>query len=57
MGKVMIKCPSTAEPMTTGIRMSAEALETAEMSDNTIEPCPHCGEAHTWDKTDAWVED
>jgi endogenous inhibitor of DNA gyrase (YacG/DUF329 family) len=58
MGRVMIKCPNTGEPVSTGVAMNPTAFETTTLIDNPLpDPCPRCGEMHYWSTEDAWVED
>jgi len=57
MGPVMIKCPKTEKPLDTGIHMDKVSFESGTLEHNTIGPCPHCGENHTWSKEDAWLAD
>lgn len=56
MPRILIACPKTGKPLSTS--MSADPTSFASMSlmRNTIGPCPHCNEAHTWDKKDSWLE-
>jgi hypothetical protein len=56
MARVMIKCPSTGKPLSTGMDFGKQAFETSTLTNNTVGPCPHCGQMHTWSKKDAWLE-
>jgi hypothetical protein len=44
---VMIRCPTTAKNVPTGIAMDEQSFKTASMSGNSLQ-CPACGEMHTW---------
>lgn len=57
MGTVMIKCPKTDEPLSTGISMPQASFDSSGFENNTVGPCPHCGDAHAWSKGDAYVEE
>lgn len=52
---VAINCPVTGRPLSTGISMPPESFATSQLINNTVGPCPHCGQAHTWSKLDAFV--
>jgi len=56
MGQVMIKCPVTGKPLPTGFNMPKASFASATLTNNSVGPCPHCGQMHTWSKADAWVE-
>jgi hypothetical protein len=54
MGIIMISCPSTGRPVSTGIEtMDAERLP--EVTAKTL--CSACGRVHEWTKRDAWLAD
>jgi hypothetical protein len=57
MGDVMIRCPTTQEPLATGIVMNRASLENSKLSNNISGPCPHCGQLHTWNIEDAWIDE
>jgi hypothetical protein len=59
MGKLMIRCPNTGKPLFTGIAIDRATFEnpTNVFRNNTVGPCPHCGQMHTWSKEDAFVSD
>jgi hypothetical protein len=59
MGQLMITCPVTGKPLSTGFAMDRKTFEdpSNEFEDNTIGPCPHCGQSHTWSKKDAFYQD
>jgi hypothetical protein len=56
MGDIKIKCPNTGEAISTGVAMDKTSFESGQISDNTV-GCPACGETHTWNKDDAWIEE
>ena len=56
MADLVIKCPTTGKVIKTGIRISKEAFDSSEMTNNTV-GCPECGQNHKWDKKDAWLQD
>jgi hypothetical protein len=58
MALIVIKCPTTAEDVPTGMatdRAAWDRLPPIWLG----EPfrCPKCGEIHVWTKNDAWLED
>ena len=55
MTRVMIKCPATGEPVSTGMSMDKASLESSTLSMNSVS-CPHCQQMHTWNKEDAYLE-
>lgn len=57
MGQVLIKCPKTGKPLPTGFAMDQVSFDSSTLTNNTVGPCPHCGENHTWSKSDAWLVD
>ncbi len=56
MGQVMIKCPETQKPVSTGMDLPESVFKspTTELTGNAFR-CPECGNIHTWDKKDAYV--
>lgn len=52
MGVLMIQCPSTGRPVSTGIEMLA--IEQLPMVIAKAR-CPACGQVHEWTKDDAWL--
>jgi endogenous inhibitor of DNA gyrase (YacG/DUF329 family) len=54
MAMIMIKCPKTGKDVATGIKMEKTDFDSSEMSGNSVK-CPHCGDMHVWDKSQAWV--
>ena len=55
MGTVYITCPTTQQPVNTGIHLTEEAFQTWSYS-GVGAPCPHCGEIHPWSKDTARLE-
>ncbi len=51
MPSLMIHCPKTGKPLSTGINMDAASFASSTLTDNTT-TCPHCGQPHTWNKAD-----
>ena len=56
MGTLLINCPVTGKPLSTGIGIDKASFESSNFSNNSV-GCPHCGGMHTWSKGDAWVAD
>lgn len=60
MPRIMITCPVTQKPVYTGISTSTSTtklgLDISKYGSNTFGPCPSCGQAHTWDKSNAYLE-
>lgn len=56
MAHIVIKCPNTGKPVPTGVDMDKKGFESAQLSGNSFQ-CPACGNMHTWDKKDAWVQE
>lgn len=56
MAKVMIKCPKTNKPLSTGIDMPKQVFESSHFSNNAVS-CPHCGGTHVGQKSDAYLEE
>jgi endogenous inhibitor of DNA gyrase (YacG/DUF329 family) len=55
MPTVKIKCPQTGKDVGTGIAMDLQTFSSSTLINNTV-ICPHCGQAHTWSKQDAFIE-
>jgi hypothetical protein len=54
MGTVMIECPETKKPLSTGISMNQGVFAASTLTNNSVQS--HCGKMHKWDKKDAWVQ-
>ena len=55
MASVVIKCPNTDKEVNTGLSMDRMSFESATLSNNSVK-CPHCGQTHTWNKSDAFLK-
>ena len=55
MARVMIACPDTGKPIYTGMSCDEVTFETIQLTDRPV-LCPECGQVHTWNKQDAYVE-
>ena len=54
MASLMIRCPNTGEPISTGIETDQYSLQ--QIADvPSLTRCPICGLDHTWWKRDAWL--
>ena len=54
---MMIDCPATGKPVSTGMNLSAKAMEGLPVAGNILRRCPECGRRHTWTKEDAYLEE
>lgn len=52
----MIRCPTTDEPVPTGIGMDFETFRNVTMRDNVLSGCPACGGTHVWQGNDAFPD-
>ena len=48
MSQLMIFCPRHRRTLPTNRFIRAAEFAAADLGTNTIGPCPHCGERHTW---------
>jgi hypothetical protein len=55
MRRLMIECPKTGEPVSTGVSMESDEFDLVEIEGKEF-GCPACGETHFWDKPDAFLE-
>jgi hypothetical protein len=56
MGALMITCPNTGQPISTGIETDEYSLK--QIDDVPARTrCPFCGLDHTWWKREAWLAD
>lgn len=58
MAKLIIDCPNTGKPVSTGMDLPKSTFESTTLENNTTD-CPHpdCPEdTHTWNKEDAYLE-
>ncbi len=56
MGTLMIHCPSTGRPISTGRYVDAETFRSGPVFFSQAY-CPHCDAMHEWFAADAWVCD
>jgi hypothetical protein len=56
MGCVMILCPVTGKPVSTGIDTELSTLEQAHPFVSRL-ACSACGQEHRWSRSDAWICD
>ncbi len=52
VGSISITCPTTGEPVSTGMTMERESFYRSVLTGNSVK-CPHCGVTHIWSKADA----
>jgi hypothetical protein len=55
VGKVLIRCPVTGEPVYTGLDMDLERFENTLFS-MIVRNCRICGGRHVWTNADAWLQ-
>jgi hypothetical protein len=56
MAVLLIKCPHTDRPISTGLELDAETC--AKLPDIlSYMKCPECGLEHAWWTREAWLED
>jgi hypothetical protein len=56
MAILLIKCPHTDRPISTGLEVDPETF--AKLPDILSHvKCPECGLKHTWWTREAWLED
>jgi hypothetical protein len=56
VASLMIACPNTGQPISTGIETDEYSLrQIADVPSRTR--CPNCGLVHTWWKREAWLAD
>jgi hypothetical protein len=55
MPEIMATCPSTGKPIPVRIAMPKPSFEASTFVGAKVS-CPHCGQAHTWNKEDAYLE-
>jgi hypothetical protein len=53
---IVIDCPSTGKPLATGLAMDPQSFASSKLADILTDPCPHCGQMHTWGTQDAYLE-
>jgi hypothetical protein len=56
MAMVLIRCPVTNLPVSTGLFMDRPTFESATIQDDEKRlKCPLCGEIHVWQKEEAYL--
>jgi RNase P subunit RPR2 len=56
MPQLLIRCPETEKPLSTGINCSKKAYENASFHNRKVS-CFHCGNEHNWSHEDAFFKD
>ncbi|WP_146149168.1 hypothetical protein [Nitratireductor sp. StC3] len=56
MSKIIIDCPVTGKPVSTGWVMDRSSFKTAQLDGGGFGPCPECGRMHGWSRKDARLE-
>lgn len=57
MSQAFMNCPATGKPVYVGLNMEWGELECLDPSavDCNIPKCPHCGQAHRFEKNDLYL--
>ncbi len=55
MARAMIACPNTGKVIYTGMSFDKITFETSQLPDRSV-LCPECGQAHIWNKQNAYLE-
>lgn len=53
---ILITCPNTGRPLSTGMVMDRRSFASSVLLNNSVGPCPHCGQIHSWSKEQAYLE-
>ena len=53
--RVMITCPRTGEVVPTGMGANPEAFKAVDFQSNSVK-CEACGQTHTWEEGDAFLD-
>ena len=56
MAILMIKCPHTGRPISTGIEVDPQSFATLPDVLSRVK-CPECGLDHAWWTREAWLDD
>lgn len=56
MPRIMIECSRIGEPVPVAFVSSRASFERSPFEGKRVR-CSHCGEAHAWEKEEAWIED
>jgi endogenous inhibitor of DNA gyrase (YacG/DUF329 family) len=54
MGTVMIRCPTTGDPVSTEIETEPSIFQKLPEVEARMH-CPRCGKRHVWTMRDAWL--
>jgi hypothetical protein len=54
VGRVLIRCPQTEEPVDAVLRLRPSAFE--DLKGQYSFRCARCGGVHAWRREDAWLE-
>ena len=55
IARIMILCPTTNDPIATGLEADVASWQDRSLSYNRV-LCPACKETHYWNKGQAWLE-
>jgi hypothetical protein len=55
MGTVMLTCPETGEPVSTGLETDAATFAHLPRRETLMMPCPACGGQHP--SSEAWLDE
>jgi endogenous inhibitor of DNA gyrase (YacG/DUF329 family) len=55
MSSVMIKCPTTGQPVSTEIEIESSVFRSLPEVASRMR-CPACGQEHVWLTSSAWLE-
>jgi hypothetical protein len=55
MGVVMLTCPETGKPVSTGLETDAATFAYLPRTETLMMPCPACGGQHP--SSEAWLDD
>ncbi len=55
MARAMVACPNTGNPIYTGMSFDKITFETSQLPNRSV-VCPECGQAHIWNKQNAYLE-
>jgi len=56
MPAVMITCPKTRNPVSTGLTLGSNHALAALEQEARQAACPHCAEQHKWRPSDAYLQ-
>ena len=55
MGAITIRCPTTGQPVNTGMSLEPASFYRSVLTGNSVK-CPHCGATHIWTKDEAIID-